>query len=389
VDQRKYETLLITMARYRTPSMSVKQAEFIKNLVDQLGFKDSPHKDYFLERIGFEEADIEYASFLIESLLEENKRRKFFNHKKINEDETPSVQDLAQFVFCPASYAIKRSFVVETNQDHEIVDYNEPPKSYLLERITTLKTPLDKIEIESQEYFKNCYQRQIEDFKVFMESRLVYNGYSDIGSESKHSKEANINGRPHLIFQENNGQRTIVVEKTTYKNAIPDILWKNNKIQALAYLYLFEEFKCSQAVVIYWRRTIDGEFELDREYKLFNIFKSDSIKESLISELRLFNNLTQTKKIPFNTESINPAKCFKCSCRTLCNHKSGLINDLLFPYITPEYSKKYPLYYTWKEQMELIKFEHKEIMDEINNDIINELPDEVRQQLKTRKNKDK
>lgn len=380
------------MGRYRTPSMSEKQATFIQNLVDQLGYKDSPHKDFFLEKLGFNEADIEYASGLIEELLTENKRRKFFRHKSINEEETPTVQDLAQFVFCPASYSVKRTFVIERNQELQIVDDNESPESYLLERITILKTPLEEIKEEAKEHFKMTYKIQFNDFKKFIESNLIYNGYSDFGCQFKHNKEYNINGRPHLIFQNNNGERTLVIEKTTYKKIIPDIVWENNQVQAFAYLYLFEDFNCTQAVVIYWRNTNDGRWNLDREYKMFNITKSDYNKELLINKLKLFNKLLEDKKIPFNSELVNPAKCFKCSCRNLCNHKSGLINDLLYPYRTPVYSKKYPLYYTWKEEMELIAIEHQEILDDIA-DIqstidIDDLPDEILRQLNSGKKLD-
>jgi len=380
------------MGRYRIPPMSAKQATFIQNLVDQLGYKDSPHKNYFLEKIGFNKADIEYASILIDSLLSENKRRKFFRHKNIDKEEVPTVQDLAQFVFCPASYAIKSTFIIERNQENQLDDNNEPTKSFLLERIAILKLPLEKIKEEAKEHFKMIYEGQFNDFKRFIESTLVYNGYSNIGSQYKYNKEHNINGRPHLIFQNNMGERTLVLEKTTYKDIIPDIIWDNNLVQALAYLYLFEEFNCSQAVIICWRSTIDGQWDLDREYKIFNLSKSDSNNKLLLNELNLFKKFRNEKKIPFNSESLNPAKCFKCSCRALCNHKSGLINDLLFPYSTPEYSKKYPLYYTWKEEMELIAMEHQEIMDdlaEIQSKIdIDDLPDEIIRQLNKGKNQD-
>ena len=57
--------------------ISDKQEKFIQSLIDQLGYKDSPFKSFFLDRINLNNASIEHASHLIENLIEENKKRKY------------------------------------------------------------------------------------------------------------------------------------------------------------------------------------------------------------------------------------------------------------------------------------------------------------------------
>jgi CRISPR/Cas system-associated exonuclease Cas4 (RecB family) len=365
------------------PSMTYKQAKFAETLVDQLGYKDSPHKDIFLQKIGFHSASIEYASTLIDGLLKENRRRKFFTRKTIDENEVPTVSDLSQFVFCPASYSIKRSLISIKDEDTPLPDTDESAESFFLLRLKTLKCPVDKIKEEAREHFLKIYPEQIEDFKPFLDSKLIYYGYGDKGSPYRHNKDHNLSGRPHLIFEDGAGKRTLIVEKISYKKIIPDIVWENNLVQATAYIHLFKELKCSDALIVYWKASVDGKWASDRKYKMFNIQLTENKIATLLDQLTSFKKLLEHKEIEFESSSVNPEKCFHCSCRSLCNHKSGLINNLLFPYSTPEYDKKYPLYYTWKEEMELMAKESQEMFRDIQESM------DLDKLLKDEKNKKK
>ena len=317
------------MARYSTPPMSEKQGKFIQSLIDQLGYKDSPHKEFFLNRVYLSTATIEYASNLIGKLLEENRKRKF-TRRSTRPRAFSTVQDLSQFSFCPASYSVKETFVIEQSKvpEDEQDEIDEAPESYLLDLISCIgKMSI----IERQEYLSD-----LEEIDTFVESKLVYNGYSI--DKSLFNVAHDISGKPHLIFETSSGKRILIVEKITFN--IPDSAWHNHIIQTLAYVNFFPRLKISKAFVIYWERG-NITSTLWRKFKVFEIENTEKNKNKLFSTISLFSKLNAKEIIPFDTEAINPEKCYKCNCRAICNHKSGLITNLIFPYSTEEYYKKY------------------------------------------------
>lgn len=318
----------------RTPSMSEKQESFIKSLVDQLGYKDSPFKEYFINRI-----------HLDEGLLEENKKRKYPNHW-VKSHAISTIQDLTQFAFCPASYSVKESFKIEFNkneeEDDEDIEGALEPKSYLLELISFLRKMNN---IDRSEYLGNN-----KIIKYLLDSLLIYNG-SD-GNKPLYDIPYNISGKPHLIFENSSGERILVVEKNTFNDKLPEAIWHNHQVQVWAYIHLFNRLDISKAYVIYWHKRTAPYAPGRRNFRVYEV-DSAFTRDKLTSILDSFNSLRSETAIPFDVNSINPEKCFRCTCRTICNHKSGLIKDLLFPYATDEYYKKYPLHYTMAERLDM------------------------------------
>lgn len=340
--------------------MTDKQYKFILSLVDQYGYKDSPHKEVFLDKLNLDNREWGHASKVIDMLIAWNRQRKFFKEKKVQVDAAATVQDFSQFVFCPASFAIKSSFELESVNEEELPE--DAPLSYLLERIEDFA--LENIPPDWDEAYRHFLFTQWRDFEKFNKMRLIYNGYSDDAEPLFFIANSKLHGRPHLIFQERDGKKVVVVEKLSYSQELPEKLWPSQLMQALAFLYFFESIACDEICVIVWKAKHYGAFRFNRPYRTHWIKKNKEVEKFVRSHYNEFVALRTKKNVPFNAQQISPNKCFKCSCRSLCNHKSGLINDLNWPYTTPEYSKKYPLYYSMADEQELINREVKEILDE-------------------------
>ncbi|MBO0938732.1 hypothetical protein J2I47_19430 [Fibrella sp. HMF5335] len=323
----------------RTPPMSEKQEKFIKSLIDQLGYKDSPFKEYFINRIHLEDANVVYASKLIEGLLDENKKRKYPEYW-VKFYALSTVQDLTQFAFCPASYSVKESFKIEFSkkQDDDFEEDEEEleSESYLLQLFSYLRKMNSN---DQDEYLSNN-----RNIKYLLDSLLTYNGYDE--NKPFYNVPYNISGKPHLIFKGSSGEQILVVEKNTFNDKLPEAIWHNHQVQVWAYIHLFAELSISKAYVIYWHKGAASYVPSRRSFRIYEVDVSASIKDKFISILDSFDSLRSETAIPFDVNSINPEKCFKCICRTICNHKSGLIEVLSFPYTTDEYYKKYPHYYT-------------------------------------------
>jgi CRISPR/Cas system-associated exonuclease Cas4 (RecB family) len=311
-----------------------KQMEFIEKLVDQLGYKNSPYKESFLKEYNVNsesKIDVQQASDKIEWLLKLNKLRRsrrtiFFDKEKYN-----TVSELSQFVFCPASYSIKKTCIWNKTDDLQKIkiddDFENLETSLLLRKIEVIEN--FKLN-ESDKYKIESYNRQKNELSWFFSSIVAYNGYSDEKVLINHERK--ITGRPSLIFQCIEGYTTLVVEKMSYNLYKSNILWDSIKIQTLAYANLFNEFRIDKIFIVIWQNYNWNIDVLDRNFKIFEISNDKKSTDELLQFFSVFEQLNKNGSILFEAHSINPSKCFKCSYRTICNHKSGLINNLSIPY---------------------------------------------------------
>jgi hypothetical protein len=92
--------------------MTNKQKAFIDGLIDQIGYRNSPRRSLYLERVLRRCVNIEAASEVIERLLAEKQIRSNPPLKKFHTQHV-AVTDLSAFTFCPASYAITETFEIQ------------------------------------------------------------------------------------------------------------------------------------------------------------------------------------------------------------------------------------------------------------------------------------
>jgi hypothetical protein len=88
---------------------SSRQREFIEDLVDKIGYRDAPTREKFLHRVLERCRDRDGTSDVTDWLLEQLALRR--NTRPVDaRGKTIASTDLATFAFCPASYAIEKTF---------------------------------------------------------------------------------------------------------------------------------------------------------------------------------------------------------------------------------------------------------------------------------------
>lgn len=340
--------------------MTDKQEKFIENLVDQLGYKNSPLRQQFLNCLFKYSPSIGFASEIIENLLQLNKDRKFSLRKPVDFGSSQKVTDIAQFAFCPVSYSIKRSYKEGDPTSKQIVV--DSPKSILIEWINSFR---------SLNEFQKKRRNDNKIITSLLDANLMFDGYSP-ESQPYYNHFLNVSGKPHLIL-ELNDDRIVVVEKRTYKDHPYDNLHHNNLIQALCYLFMFPELKCNKAIVIYWSNSY--ELALDKEYEIISVERNEETIQTLVLELKKFKYFLYERQMKFDVSQLNVNKCFRCNVKAICNHKSAMIDNLSMPYSTPDFDKKYPLFYTLAEEGKVISRELREDFIKDDQSILDETLD--------------
>lgn len=274
-----------------------------------------------------------------------------------------SASDLANFVFCPVSYSIKKSFVLPQS-DNEIRGLKFHEKLLLKEK-GWKKEGLNY----SDSIFENSLIQDIRNCE------LVFAGHN----EQKHFflNEANsFIGQPDYIFKDREGDHFVVEEKfqmrvnylSEYQSLIADkermlseqgtwdknsyglldhsfreekaraiekgnqmrqFFWDNHKVQLASYIINIQDFSIKYGYLIYWF--------YDKKNSIFDMstFKMVLDPDSIELYDKTYANIKEfqeSKSIPFYSESINLKKCVKCSATKVCMHKIGKSSSIPYPY---------------------------------------------------------
>ncbi len=259
--------------------------------------------------------------FLNELNISERKISKRNNEIK----KTHSASDLANFVFCPVSYALNQTFYIDINeQENVFIGNNEHEKLRLLN--------LSDSEMRGDKEFKSMFPNFNNDFKRIINSRCISQGHKDKNPVIYFSKKKKLSGIPDYIFQDINGYFA-VEEKYTFKkyDDITD-LYLNHKAQALVYLYGLDQFQFNEVYVLYWFLSENkyGEYYVYK-YKLFRVIKTEENKKMIINVFNDLESIQQRIPYIFTPDKINYKKCIKCNYFPYCEYKKGNNSNIILP----------------------------------------------------------
>ena len=177
--------------------MTDKQKSFLESLINQYGYNlDSPLRKLFWDRVFQYGETVESASSAIEWLLKENHKRKFPKYLRFDTKEVQTVSDFAQFVFCPASHSIKKTFRYDSDSSQDSIVDDDPIESTflaLLEQIRQNRQLMEHLHAENIKVLSPM-------LNIFFESTLIYNGYTNEYSKPFTNEDYKISGKPKLIF---------------------------------------------------------------------------------------------------------------------------------------------------------------------------------------------
>ncbi|MEI7503371.1 MAG: hypothetical protein WCJ61_08795, partial [Paludibacter sp.] len=245
--------------------------------------------------------------------------------------ETHAATDLANFVFCPASYVINQSFYIDIQEQENIfIGIQEHEKQRLLSLSDSKKF----------ENYKNVISFHIysQFFNRILNSKCISQGHKDKNSVIYYSKKKKLSGIPDYIFQESSGHFAVEEKYTIKKYEELTDLYLNHKIQALVYLYGLDEFQFNEVFVIYWfvKKNDSGDYYV-YNYRLFCLTKTKENEKLIVN---VFNDLESVQnRVPyrFTPNQINYKKCIKCNYFPFCEHKKGHNMSVVLPALEDEH----------------------------------------------------
>lgn len=355
--------------------LSTKQQAFLDYLLERLGYTDKGFTDAYIEKlrqtagifrlfraemkeivspIVAEEiplneavkAEVRKAYWVpetysrIDYLVDEYnlKRKKQVRQKDATNDLCISATDLANFDFCPVSYAISKTWEVEPNLLSE-----KGSKGHSQARVISLQETV----ISAGDPNKTKLDPQVKTFlKDIKNSVVLYSGHNE-KEKTKYFKNSKSNyvGQPDYIF--NNGDcKFIVEEKFRFRGKDRNYSFSDShKTQLYSYILGLDEFEISYGYLIYWDYTeYDSFYDSLGDLKFLQVlklYKSDSARKKLNSLYEKINELKKNKIVNFDSTKLNPNKCASCVTGRLCGHKTGRYSSLEFPY-QEKYLKIYP-----------------------------------------------
>ena len=255
------------------------------------------------------------------------------------ENNTITATDISNFTFCPVSYAIGKSFIIET--DLNKTNQNIGASLHEEMRVLFKSNKFQRFEKERSTFS----ELQIEFLRKVNSCKLVYSSELNPNKIFKNNKIDFI-GKPDYIFEDLNGKFFVVEEKFHYSktserksnnNLGNKDFFENNILQLKSYINYINDYNIEYGVLINWYyHLIDpmGQFAsveiTDFTYKIYKkgSFISTDEKISYIRKLQF------GIKINFDCNTINLNKCLSCSVNMYCGHKTGRFQDITLPYST-------------------------------------------------------
>jgi CRISPR/Cas system-associated exonuclease Cas4 (RecB family) len=305
------------------------QLEYIKDLLDKLGFRGAPLKeevvDYLIEEYCNSRSD---TSDVIDWLQEQLSLRR--NARPNTKDrDMVTASGLADYEFCPASYAIQCTFRVppsiemlegeESHKRAELESYLQNVRRKRERQYGTLKST----DHDTQEDYV-----MRGDYGRLIGADVVHRGHSGSKKGPYYGPESKVVGNPDYIYKHPDGTLHVVEEKHTDHSDKTAFPFSNHIIQVTAYFRCLAgydtEYNIGPGYLAYFRS--NGHPLL---YKVNNSEKNHAKLDSTLEDVMA---LRKGGRQTFATENAQPEKCIGCSVNAYCNHKSRQKEDLEIPY---------------------------------------------------------
>jgi CRISPR/Cas system-associated exonuclease Cas4 (RecB family) len=256
-----------------------------------------------------------------------------------------SASDLANYTFCPASFAISKSFDIKPNNKAKIgTSFHKRSRliyqSYLKkgsQGVSSYYSDLDE-SLESKSMWN--------DLKG---STVSYLGHSEEGKDTYFfDKRRMIVSQPDYIFSNKLGQNFVVEEKfffeSRYNNKEP-IFHNSHKIQLATYIHGINEINIDYGYLLYWKYSSNYKISYNNRSYIDNedpyiitgmavtrINKSNLWKPVLNNTFTKVKNLISSGTEVFDPSSLRPNKCANCAVSSYCGHKTGRFVELDIKY---------------------------------------------------------
>ena len=258
-----------------------------------------------------------------------------------NENSKISATDLSSFDFCPASFAINKSFVIEhpTGEDKRVIGINFHETLRLIDK----KIPTEFDESDFVEYDV----RENNTIKKIKDCELIFSGHTKEKIVFENQSK-NFIGQPDYIFKDPNGKYFVVEEKFKYLNSyynpddyqaeeieksrqkIKSTFFSNHIVQLSSYLDFIKEYDLDYGILIYWFYDFNDNRPFVHSVST-KVIKKREYSQLLEKTLSNINQFRESKEIDFKN-NVNPNKCGACVVNKYCVHKTDELSTLKIPY---------------------------------------------------------
>jgi CRISPR/Cas system-associated exonuclease Cas4 (RecB family) len=360
----------------KSRSCYVKPLKPFYDLLIQIGFNDFnirkevtnhiyEHYKYKWYTVDWKIKEIDRPLNVLKSLLNDKQLIQSIKTKKIKNDKSSlSASEISDYVFCPASFVIKRTYETEPTE-HMEVGTELHDKKYLRSFIDGLfnkrkrKHLSNVIEITDRFDFERKFKSNnipIEEISLndmtkderkkvlhghygdLLDSKIIFSGH-DKHTESQFYKsiKGNLIGVPDYIMEKSDGSKFVVEEKHTW-NEVMNKPFKNHYLQTVAYLQLLynNQEQIKNGYLIYfswkWKYFKDKKYLTTQNTRLHKIKNDKKDIQDLATIFKKIKTLQQSGSEHFDNGNISIEKCFNCSVRAICLHKNANLKTLNYPY---------------------------------------------------------
>lgn len=314
--------------------------DYLKKLLNKLNYSSIKSSEYINEILKNKED--ESIKAILTSNLKSLKDEVLFRERKLFRfnyiaNKVTTISNLSDFAFCPVAFAINFSYDVIPNRSLNVENY--------IDQKWTLGVRY--FEYQKNQNFNHTFydfESNLEDYTLnsFMEifsSRLLFNSYQNFNNKFFfRNSDDTLRGIPDYIFQNNYGQKFVVIEKFTKRKVDNEAFFLNDKIKLLAYMFEFNSLKIDFGYIIYWNYVLTDDnltgqlVQKITKCNILKIYKNDEDHDLLkktISDLNIFKN---TNQFCIENHKIILSKCLRCSVKLYCNHKRGKLKNINIPY---------------------------------------------------------
>ncbi|MCI1189413.1 hypothetical protein MON38_18470 [Hymenobacter sp. DH14] len=238
--------------------------------------------------------------------------------------------DISSYVFCPASYCIKKSFIDDEatieaqigtgfHEYSRLVYYTDASKRSLVFGGNVIG---DQYYNKDNHYF----------FDDLRKSKIVYAGYDANSKKYFKSSKANFFGSPNYIFANENGQNYVVQEKFRNAKKRSNILRSSHKAQVVSYINFLDSIDALYGYIVYWYYVGEDDSKRIKECIVFKVEKSETDEEEIQSVFQDVSWINEGFDLEFDRDKLDAKKCVNCVVNRFCGHKTGRFTQVSIPY---------------------------------------------------------
>lgn len=241
-----------------------------------------------------------------------------------------TASDISSYVFCPASYCIKKTFSEVEENEEALIGTELHKKNRLLSLFENNKSKSTTSGNELEEDFYTIYNKDF--FDDIKSSTIMYVGHNESSEKYFVSNKGRFFGQPDYVFTNNRGENFIVEEKfRSIKKEIRS-LRENHKAQLTSYIIGLNKFEAKYGYLVYWYYVYERGRKYVSKCTVFRIDRSDSDQLEMRKIYKDIIKLNDGSVFSFDISRIEGQKCANCIVKNFCGHKTGRLNEISLPY---------------------------------------------------------